>query len=220
MKETMLKTLRLMITESWRGQRPLYKVFWLYYVVGAFVVVGTFLLFIQFASLFPSLIALALLFAALAALLTWKAWALFSIWRCAPNSSASTYKFLARAYVVLFVLTVPLSSIEKFKEYRLRGYDTTAKSQIRDAAVAQEAFYAKARTYTDNPIDLYSQGLNANPDVRLAILPGKGGLEKANLIVARHIGSEKAFFFDSTTGEITETTLKDVREAGVQGIDP
>jgi len=40
------------------------------------------------------------------------------------------------------------------------------------------------------------------------------------LIVARHIGSEKAFFFDSMTGEITETTLKDVREAGVQGIDP
>ncbi len=53
MKETMLKTIRLMIAESWRGQRPLYKVFWLYYVAGAFVVVGTFLLFIQFAGLFP-----------------------------------------------------------------------------------------------------------------------------------------------------------------------
>ncbi len=178
MKETMLKTIRLMIAESWRGQRPLYKVFWLYYVAGAFVVVGTFLLFIQFAGLFPNLIALALIFAALAALLTWKVWALFSIWRCAPNSSASTYKFLARAYVVFFILTVPLSSIEKFKEYRLRGYDTITKSQIRDAAVAQEAFYAKARTYTDNPSDLYSQGLKANPDVRLAMLPEKEDLRR------------------------------------------
>ena len=216
----MLKTLRLMITESWRGQRPLYKVFWLYYVVGAFVVVGTFFLFIQFAGLFPSLIAPTLIFAAVASLIAWKIWALVSVWRCAPSSSASTYKFLARVYVVFFVLTVPLSSIGKFKEYRMRGYDTITKSQIRDAAVAQEAFYAKARTCTDNPGDLYSQGLKANPDVRLAMLPRNGGLEKGYFIVGRHIQNEKAFFFDSTTGEITETTLKDVREAGVQGIEP
>ena len=209
-----------MVIESWKGQRPLYKVFWLYYVLGAFVVIGAMLLFMQLAGLFPSPIALALILVAVAALLAWKIWALFSIWRCAPNSSASSYKFLARAYVVFFVLTVPLSSFEKFKDYRLRGYDVVTKSQIRDAAVAEEAFYSKAQTYTVNPSDLYSHGLKADPNVRLAILPGKEGLEKANLIVARHIASDKAFFFDSTTGEITETTLKEAREAGVQGIDP
>lgn len=52
------------------------------------------------------------------------------------------------------------------------------------------------------------------------MVPRKGGLEKAILIVGRHIQSENAFFFDSITGEVSETTLQDVREAGIQGIDP
>jgi hypothetical protein len=124
---------------------------------------------------------------------------------------------------VLVLLSIPLSAFDnvgKFREYRLRGYDTVTKGQIRDAAVAQEAFYAKARTYTDNPTNLYGQYLTPNLDVRLAILPGKGGLEKTYVIVGRHLASEKVFYFDSVSGQLNETTLEDARQAGVRGIDP
>jgi hypothetical protein len=214
------KTVRLIITESWKGQRPLYNVFWLYYIAGGVVIGLSLGLFFEFAGLVPSLIAFPLIFGAVAFLLAWKVWAFVSIWRCAPNSSATAYKFLARAYIVLFLIGIPATSIDKFNAYRQRGYEAVAKSHLRDAAVAQEVFYSQVQTYTEDVTQLYTRGLKVDPNVRLAVLPGKGGLEKANLIVARHIGSEKPFFFDSVSGEITETTLQDVREAGVQGIDP
>jgi hypothetical protein len=63
-------------------------------------------------------------------LLGWKIWALVAIWRCAPNCSVAVWKFVARAYVILFVLSVALSAIQKFAEYRSREYEPPVKSDL------------------------------------------------------------------------------------------
>jgi len=63
-------------------------------------------------------------------LIGWKIWALVAIWRCAPNGSGAVWKFVARAYVILFVLSVPFSAIEKFADYRNQGYEAQVKSDL------------------------------------------------------------------------------------------
>ena len=186
------------------------------------MVVGILFGILGLASLMPSIIGLAMIFAGVGFLLAWKVWALVSIWRCAGNGSGTGSKFLARGYVVLFLLSFPLSvydNIDKFREYRLRGYDAVVKAQIRNAAVAQEAFFARSQRYTNRAEELYGQYLQADSQVKLIALITKDAGPRF-FIVGRHTAAdEKAFFFDSTTGVITETTLKEIREAGVQGID-
>ncbi len=100
----MSKTL-LLISESWKGKRPLYKVFWIYYVQSVVPIVVLLLLLLQFGTLLPAPLGLVVGLGAVLFLLVWKIWALVAIWRCAPNSSASGYKFLARGYVILFILS-------------------------------------------------------------------------------------------------------------------
>jgi hypothetical protein len=212
-----------MIVEAWKGQRPLWKVFWLYYFAGAVVVLGVVGGILGLASLMPSIIGLWMKLFAVAFLVAWKVWALVSIWRCAGNSSGSSYKYLARGYAVLFLLILPLTvydNMEKFREFRLRGYEAVVRAQLRNAAVAEEAFFARSNRYTDRVEELYNQEFQADPQVRLiaVVAKNKNGAPKF-LIIGRHTAAENPLFFDSSTGVISQTTLKEIRDAGVKGID-
>jgi hypothetical protein len=111
-----------LITESWNGQRPLYKVFWLYYILSIFLVALALVLFVQIGPLLPELITFGLVFAIPCFIVLWKVWALVSIWRCAANASFFFYKFIARAYVLLFTLTIIGGAVEKiYEEYQQRS---------------------------------------------------------------------------------------------------
>jgi len=88
-------------------------------MLGIFLIGSSLVAFVQVAPLFPVPITVALILAILLFIPLWKLWALVAIWRCARNSSSVGYKFLARAYVVLFVLTVIGAVLEKtYDEYR------------------------------------------------------------------------------------------------------
>lgn len=113
------------------------------------------------------------------------------------------------------------TAIPQFKSYRLRGYDALVKSEIRNAAVAEESFFAlKGSKYTTNLSLLELEGWKRDANVRIVILPGKGGLEKNYVIIGRHIQSKNAFLFDGSTGQISDVTLKEVHDAGISGIGP
>jgi len=116
-----MSKVRLLICESWQGKRPLYKVFWVYTVLGSFAVTFAFLLFLWIASLLPALLGLIAIFGMVLGLIIWNIWALVSVWRCAPNSTAPAYKYLARGYIVLIVLTLAFEATEKYEDYRQRG---------------------------------------------------------------------------------------------------
>jgi hypothetical protein len=116
------KTVLSLITDSWRGRKPLYRVFWLYYILGIFVIGASLGLFVHVAPLLPELITFFLVFAIGFFVLLWKGWALVAIWRCAPNSSRSLYKFFARGYVVFFILIVIAGVVEEiYEEHRQKS---------------------------------------------------------------------------------------------------
>ena len=102
-----------LITESWTGRRPLYKVFWIYYIPGIFLIGFSVVGFVQLAPLLPVPVAIVLIVAVLLFIPLWKLWALVALWRCAPNSSSFGYRFLARAYVVVFTLIVIAAVAER-----------------------------------------------------------------------------------------------------------
>lgn len=111
-----------LIIESWNGQRPLHKVFWLYYILGIFLIALAVGLFVQIGPLLPELITFLLIFVIGFFVSLWQVWALVSIWRCAANSSFSVYKFIARAYVVLFTLIVTVGVVQQaYEEYRQKS---------------------------------------------------------------------------------------------------
>ncbi|MGH8128003.1 MAG: hypothetical protein ACRETC_06500 [Gammaproteobacteria bacterium] len=87
---------RNIITRAWRGQEPLWLVFWIYNVLVGFL----FNLFLGW------LLDMHLLHAALALsifLLAYAVWILVAIWRCAANSMA-LWLFLARLIVIINVV--------------------------------------------------------------------------------------------------------------------
>ena len=119
-----------MFAESWRGLRPLYKVFWIYYLLGIFLIASSVAFFVEIAPLLPEPVAITLIVAILLLIPLWKLWALVALWRCAPNSSSSGCKFLARAYVVVFTLVVIAGVIEKtYDEYRQKSSRLTTQQR-------------------------------------------------------------------------------------------
>lgn len=82
------------ITAAWRGQAPLWKVFWVHYwAIGSGISVAAMAL----APRLPPFLQKALL----ALLLVWGVWVSVSMWRCAGNTTERIFGYLARAYTVL-----------------------------------------------------------------------------------------------------------------------
>ena len=78
---------------AWRGQQPLWKVFWLYGVAVSWVLIATYL----FAFLAE---AVALRQILLLCFIPYTAWILVSIWRCSNNVQQQFWRTLARLLTV------------------------------------------------------------------------------------------------------------------------
>lgn len=101
---------------------------------------------------------------------------------------------------------------------RQKAFDEMVKTDLKSAALAEEAFFRNRFMYTINPSDL--GGFKpSDGGVRLVIRPGRDGLARSYLIVARHAQSPNAFFFSSRIGEVKDVTLAQVREAGITGLE-
>lgn len=84
------------ITRAWRGQEPLWLVFWIYNIVVGFLL-NLFLGWLWHLRLLYAAFALSIL------LLAYAIWLWVAIWRCAANSTA-VWCFLARLIVIISVV--------------------------------------------------------------------------------------------------------------------
>lgn len=81
------------IKRAWRGEEKLWKVFWLYNVLGG-------LLLNVFVYVIAS-VAFGLLIVGVIFWLAYLVWVLVSIWRCAFNVNAKFWGYLARIYIIM-----------------------------------------------------------------------------------------------------------------------
>ena len=91
------------VTEYWQGRGPLWKVFWLWGVVGSWILAALFL-----AAVLGLGISWTLDVVTAVIMICYTAWILVSVWRCADNAEAEHWAPIARALTVAWALNVIL----------------------------------------------------------------------------------------------------------------
>ena len=83
----------------WRGEGPLWKVYWLYGVLGSTVLAGILLALMQRGALGSIWFQLVLLLLA-----AYTVWIVVAVWRCAFNVEKPLYGHMARALTVAWAI--------------------------------------------------------------------------------------------------------------------
>lgn len=87
----------------WEGRGPLWKVFWLWGVLGSWILAGLFATVVITAGLsWPLYVITAVVMS------VYTVWILVSVWRCAENASEEKWRGLARVLTVAWALNVVL----------------------------------------------------------------------------------------------------------------
>ena len=60
--------------------------------------------------------------------------------------------------VIAIIGILAAIAVPQFNAYRLRGYNIGGKSDVKNAAIAQEAYYVDNKTYTSSLDDLTTYG--------------------------------------------------------------
>ena len=69
--------------------------------------------------------------------------------------------------VIAIIGILAAIAIPQFHAYRRRGYDADVKSNIKNASIAQEAYFTEKETYTSALGDLASQGFKQSTNVNI-----------------------------------------------------
>lgn len=89
------------VTYYWRGRGPLWKVFWLWGVLGSWILFGIFMLAMRQLGL-----SLPLFLVAAAIMIPYTGWILTSVWQCAHNVHQYFWSNIARFLTGIWALNV------------------------------------------------------------------------------------------------------------------
>lgn len=109
-------------------------------------------------------------------------------------SNAKGFTLIELLVVVAIIGILAAVAIPQFSAYRAQGFNARASSDIRNLAMAQEAYFAANAAYTANLGSL--SGFSQSPGVAITVTPA-GTTFTA---VASHSSGDKTFNWDSGNG--------------------
>jgi Tfp pilus assembly protein PilE len=101
--------------------------------------------------------------------------------------------------VIAIIAILAATAIMQFNSYRMKGFNTGAIWDMKNAAVAQEAYYVDYRAYTSSLNQLDGYGLSSTEDVTLSV----DGNNEAYTLVSYHGKGDKTYTLTGPGGTIT-----------------
>jgi type IV pilus assembly protein PilA len=103
--------------------------------------------------------------------------------------------------VIAIIGILAAIAIPQFSAYRTRSYNSSAQSDVRNIATAQEAYYVDHSTYTNNYADLEgaSYGYEQSANVTVA----SEGDATGYVITGAHTSGDKTYELAGPGGSIT-----------------
>lgn len=110
--------------------------------------------------------------------------------------------------VIAIIGILAAIAIPQFAAYRRRGYDSDVKSNVKNLATTQEAYFVDKNTYTGggaNTASFTSRGFKQSANVSITAAGTVGGFVLTGTATAGCSASTGTWVFDSNTGLITGT---------------
>ena len=106
--------------------------------------------------------------------------------------------------LVVFVIMAILATlaVQVFLNQRQKGWDTAAKSDLRNAANVQETIESDINTYGD-VTQLLSWGFSTSPDVTLTVV----SVTSSAYCMSAQSKSGEMFYISTTSGGVTSTPI-------------
>jgi len=104
--------------------------------------------------------------------------------------------------VIAIIGILAAIAIPQFSAYRRRGYDSDAKSAVKNMATAQEAYFVDKNTYSDTVSGLTTRGFKQSTNIGVP----NPGVSATTFIVSATViqgcTSSGIWTFESATGKI------------------
>ena len=122
--------------------------------------------------------------------------------------------------VIIIIGILAAIAIPVFLNQRQKGYDAGVKSDLRNAATAEETYLTDNGSYTDSQSALSSEGFNSSNSSDYT-----GGSTALTIVSATNVGyclsaqsaSGKWFLYDSSKGGLQATSYSSAPTCGVAG---
>ena len=108
--------------------------------------------------------------------------------------------------VIAIIGILAAIAIPQFAAYRRRGFDSDAKSAVRNMTTAQEAYFVDRNTYTTSTTDLTNRGLKQSANIGLAAPTASSTTFVVSAtVVSGCTGGSGVWTFARATGLLTGT---------------
>ena len=108
---------------------------------------------------------------------------------------------LIELFVVIGILALLAAiAVQQFAFYRSQGIDTEMRSDLKNAAIAMESYFAEYRSYPASVSAITAKGFRQTSGVALTIVVTSPST--FTLTASKPAGTQPSFVFDSTTGSI------------------